>query len=242
MTKITTIIRILWVVTIVSIIFINRSNRILAFGGDSEKVFKISTKQNSVLGYIDGVSSLEPGCGTLINLSEKFSSLSNIKFKNESSKQINFMDFSSNLESHLINNGCDLPNNTLFLNNGAVLYNSSYKISSFQFDVNNSNSYAARFMTITCKVKKQWRKKIPAVVHIDGTARPQIIKRNTNSLYYEILKSYTALSEIPVLINTSFNAHEEPIINRPEECAKALMEQRVDAVVTERAVYILEKT
>ena len=110
------------------------------------------------------------------------------------------------------------------------------------FDVNNSNSYAAKFMTITCKVKKQWRKKIPAVVHIDGTARPQIIKRNTNSLYYDILKSYTALSEIPVLINTSFNAHEEPIINRPEECAKALMEQRVDAVVTERAVYILEKT
>jgi len=140
MTKITTIIRILWVITIVSIIFINRSNRILAFGGDSEKVFKISTKQNSVLGYIDGVSSLEPGCGTLINLSEKFSSLSNIKFKNESSKQINFIDFSYNTESYLINNGCDLPNNTLFLNNGEVLYNSSYKISSFQFDVNNSNS------------------------------------------------------------------------------------------------------
>ena len=140
MTKITTIIRILWVITIVSIILINRSNRILAFGGDSEKVFKISTKQNSVLGYINGVSSLEPGCGTLIYFSEDYSSLSNIKFKNEFSKLVNFEDFYNNVESTSIINGCDLPDNTLLLKNGEVFYNSSYKISSFQFDINNSNS------------------------------------------------------------------------------------------------------
>jgi carbamoyltransferase len=41
-----------------------------------------------------------------------------------------------------------------------------------------------------------------------------------------------------VLINTSFNVHEEPIVNRPEECRKALVDGRVDFVVTERAVYI----
>ena len=109
------------------------------------------------------------------------------------------------------------------------------------FEINNTNSYAARFMTITCNVNKEWRKKIPAVVHIDGTARPQIIKHSINPLYYDILKSYTALSGIPVLINTSFNAHEEPIINDPEECANALLNSRVDAVVTEKMVYTHKK-
>ena len=79
MTKITAIIRVLWVITIISIIFINRSNRILASGGDSEAVFKVSTKQNSILGYIDGNSSLEAGCGTLIHLSTQSSSIKNIK-------------------------------------------------------------------------------------------------------------------------------------------------------------------
>ena len=110
------------------------------------------------------------------------------------------------------------------------------------FEIDGANRYATKFMTITCKVAKNWRNRIPAVVHVDGTARPQIIKRTTNRLYYDILKSYAAISGIPVLINTSFNAHEEPIINRHEECARALLEYRIDAVVTENSVYAIKTT
>ncbi|MDP7343232.1 MAG: carbamoyltransferase C-terminal domain-containing protein, partial [Alphaproteobacteria bacterium] len=105
------------------------------------------------------------------------------------------------------------------------------------FDIDARNRYTARFMTITCDVKPAWRARIPAVVHVDGTARPQIIRRADNPLYYDILAAFKQLSGLPTMINTSFNVHEEPIINRPEECAQALLDDRVDYVVTDKAVY-----
>ena len=106
------------------------------------------------------------------------------------------------------------------------------------FDITDVNRYAAHFMTITCGVKPEWRTRIPAVVHVDGTARPQIVRDEDNPLFAAILRRFRDQTEIPVLINTSFNVHEEPIVNRPEECLKALEDGRVDFVVTERGVYV----
>jgi carbamoyltransferase len=105
------------------------------------------------------------------------------------------------------------------------------------FDIGPAKRYAARFMTITCQTRPDWQERIPAVVHVDGTARPQIISRDPNPLYYDIVTAYGAETGIPVLINTSFNAHEEPIINTPQECARALLDDRIDAVVTDRGLY-----
>lgn len=105
------------------------------------------------------------------------------------------------------------------------------------FDLKPSTIYAARFMTITCGVHDAWRERIPAVVHVDGTARPQTIRRDQNALYYDILAAYKARTGIPVLVNTSFNVHEEPIVNTPDECARALADGRVDFIVTEKGVY-----
>ena len=106
------------------------------------------------------------------------------------------------------------------------------------FDITPVNRYAARFMTITCAVKPEWRALIPAVVHVDGTARPQIVRDGDNPLYADILRRFRAASGLPVLVNTSFNVHEEPIVNRPEECLRTLNEGRVDFVVTRNAVYM----
>ncbi|MBI1276195.1 hypothetical protein GC177_09530 [bacterium] len=106
------------------------------------------------------------------------------------------------------------------------------------FEVTDANAYACRFMTITCAVKEKWKALIPAVVHVDGTARPQIITRADNPLYADILTEFKKRTGLPVLVNTSFNAHEEPIINRPEECFKALEQGRIDGVVTETAVWV----
>jgi carbamoyltransferase len=105
------------------------------------------------------------------------------------------------------------------------------------FEITAANRYAARFMTITCAVKPEWRDRIPAVVHIDGTARPQIVCAETNPLFAGILRRFRDTTGLPVLINTSFNVHEEPIVNRPDECLKALIDGRVDFVVTKQAVY-----
>ena len=105
------------------------------------------------------------------------------------------------------------------------------------FEITNVNRYAARFMTITCAVKPEWRARIPAVVHVDGTARPQILRDETNPLLAAILRRFRDATGLPVLINTSFNVHEEPIVNRPEECRTALVDGRVDFVVTKQGVY-----
>jgi carbamoyltransferase len=105
------------------------------------------------------------------------------------------------------------------------------------FDVNPVNAYACRFMTITCNVKPQWRERIPAVVHVDGSARPQVIEREPNPLYYDILNAFEHQSGLPVLVNTSFNVHEEPIVNKPAECIRALLDGRIDFVVTTQGLY-----
>jgi len=106
------------------------------------------------------------------------------------------------------------------------------------FEITPINRYAARFMTITCAVRPDWRSRIPAVVHIDNTARPQIIRDADNPMFAAILREFRARTGVPVLINTSFNVHEEPIINRPEECRRALIDGRVDFVVTKLATYV----
>jgi len=105
------------------------------------------------------------------------------------------------------------------------------------FDVNGVNARACQYMTIACDVHRQWRHRIPAVVHVDGSARPQTIRREDNPLYYDIVRSFEAATGLPVLVNTSFNVHEEPIVNSPAECVKALIDGRIDFVVTNQAVY-----
>ncbi len=99
------------------------------------------------------------------------------------------------------------------------------------FDLSPGMREAARFMTITCNVKPAWRERIPAVVHIDGSARPQLLEREPRTLYRRILEGWRERSGLPVLVNTSFNVHEEPIIDTPQQALDALAADRVDLVV-----------
>lgn len=90
--------------------------------------------------------------------------------------------------------------------------------------------HPAEFMTVTFDVRPEWRARIPAVVHVDGTARPQLVFREKNPLYYDLIERYRQLSGIPVVLNTSFNVHEEPIVCAPAEAVAALAEDRVDCL------------
>ena len=109
------------------------------------------------------------------------------------------------------------------------------------FDITAGNADTARFMTITCGVRPEWHARIPAVVHIDGSARPQIITRGDNPLYYDVLSKFHAKTGLPVLVNTSFNVHEEPIVDTPEQALKSLVEGRIDYILTEDALYSSSK-
>jgi carbamoyltransferase len=105
------------------------------------------------------------------------------------------------------------------------------------FDIRVGNAHAARFMTITCDVRAAWRDRIPAVVHIDGSARPQIVDPEPRTLYRRILEAWHSRSGIPALVNTSFNVHEEPIVDSPEQALAALEADRVDLLVLNGRIF-----
>ena len=90
---------------------------------------------------------------------------------------------------------------------------------------------AAKYMTVTYNCAEKMKKEAPACVHLDGTARPQVIKREDNSYYYDIINEYYKLSGIPTLINTSFNMHEEPIVASPEDAIRAFLDSGIDYLV-----------
>lgn len=90
---------------------------------------------------------------------------------------------------------------------------------------------AARFMTITYDASEIAKKNIPAAVHVDGTARPQVIRREDNPDYYDILREYHAITGVASVINTSFNMHEEPIVRTAEEAIAAFQAAGLDALV-----------
>jgi len=89
---------------------------------------------------------------------------------------------------------------------------------------------ASYFMTITYTIEPTLAKKVPAVVHIDGTARPQVINNTNNILLHKTLKKYFLLSGIPLVINTSFNMHEEPIVCSPEDALKTFSRGAADVL------------
>ncbi len=103
----------------------------------------------------------------------------------------------------------------------------------------NGAERTARFMTITFPCTPLMKDEAPAVVHIDGTARPQIIHENDNPEYYQILNAYYQLTGIPTLVNTSFNMHEEPIVMTPEHALKAFKTSNLDAMIA--GPYLIKK-
>ena len=90
--------------------------------------------------------------------------------------------------------------------------------------------HAAEFMTVTFDVREAWRERVPAVVHVDGTARPQLVRRERNPLYWALIERYRELSGIPLVLNTSFNVHEEPIVCAPQEALTAYRDGRIDCL------------
>ena len=90
---------------------------------------------------------------------------------------------------------------------------------------------SSRYMTSCYSCTEFMRVKSPAVVHLDGTARPQVISREDNPIYWGILAAYYKMTGIPTLINTSFNEHEAPIVCRPEDAVDVLVKHGIDVLV-----------
>ena len=96
------------------------------------------------------------------------------------------------------------------------------------FDRVSGAEHAAEFMTITLDCTTWMRERMPGVVHIDGTARPQLVREEVNPGLHAILRRFRNRSGLPGVVNTSFNMHEEPIACTAEDCLRAFLAGRLD--------------
>jgi len=101
------------------------------------------------------------------------------------------------------------------------------------FDVDVSSPY----MLLVAPVKKP--EKIPAVTHVDGTARLQTVSKDINLLFYNLITEFYKITGVPVLINTSMNVRGEPIVDTPEQAYNMIIKTDMDYIVM--GDYIIKK-
>jgi predicted NodU family carbamoyl transferase len=91
--------------------------------------------------------------------------------------------------------------------------------------------WPARFMLYVAPVAPARRGEIPAVTHVDGTARVQVVHPETNPRFHRLIESFGLLTGAPVLLNTSFNVKGEPIVNTPAEALDTWRRTGMDLLV-----------
>lgn len=88
----------------------------------------------------------------------------------------------------------------------------------------------APFMLVVYPVRGAQRKRLPAITHVDGTARVQTVSRETNPRFYDLIQAFDALQGVPAVLNTSFNVMGEPIVNTPDEALRCFAGTGLDAL------------
>jgi carbamoyltransferase len=88
--------------------------------------------------------------------------------------------------------------------------------------------HTAEFMTIISDCTEWFRRHCGAAVHVDGTARPQIVREATNPSFHRVLSEYRARTGVGSVVNTSFNMHEEPIVCTPEDAVRSFLRGHLD--------------
>ncbi len=115
----------------------------------------------------------------------------------------------------------------------AVLENHAHKI----FDLRKSEK--VYFMEKAIKVKKNWKEKIPAVVHVDNTARVQTVSKKLNQKFYKLIEEFNKITSVPVILNTSFNLNGEPVVLSPSDAIRTFYTCGLDYLVL--GDYVIKK-
>ena len=95
------------------------------------------------------------------------------------------------------------------------------------------------FMMKVYQIKEDKRNNIPAVTHVDGSGRLQTVYQETNKKYYDLINEFYKLTNVPLVLNTSFNENE-PIVSSPEEALSCFLRTKMDTLVMEN--YIIKRT
>jgi carbamoyltransferase len=103
------------------------------------------------------------------------------------------------------------------------------------------NHYPSRFMLYVCPVKEEVREKnmLPAITHVDGSARPQVVLKEVNPRYYRLLEKFKEISGVGCFLNTSFNLSGEPIVNSPENAYYSFSKCHMDTLILNN--FVVEK-
>lgn len=100
------------------------------------------------------------------------------------------------------------------------------------FENAHKSSYSAEFMTNCYTVKEEWRERIPACIHrVDFTGRPQFVNKDSSPQWHELIQAYYGITGIPLILNTSFNGHGEPIIDSPRQAFDHLRKGTIDFLI-----------
>ncbi len=90
------------------------------------------------------------------------------------------------------------------------------------------NPYPSPFMILSSRVKREKWKEVPSVVHIDGTTRPQTVRKQDNPKYYKLIKEIEKIKGVPIVLNTSFNDRGEPIVCSPKDALITFKKTNLD--------------
>ena len=93
------------------------------------------------------------------------------------------------------------------------------------------SAFDSPFMIVTAQVKPEKRRVIPAVTHVDGSARPQTVERAVNPLYWRLISEFGKRTGVPVVMNTSYNLRGEAIVNSPTDAVRTFFSSGMDALV-----------
>ena len=83
-------------------------------------------------------------------------------------------------------------------------------------------------MTCAFDVKEEYLNEIPAIMHIDGTARPQFVEKQDNPAYFKLIKSFKQETSYGIILNTSFNLHGRTIVMTPEDAIQDFIDCGLD--------------
>ncbi|MEK7479623.1 MAG: carbamoyltransferase N-terminal domain-containing protein [Patescibacteria group bacterium] len=96
--------------------------------------------------------------------------------------------------------------------------------------------YPARFMLYVVPVREEKKKVVPAITHVDGTARPQLVFQEDSPRYYKLIQAFQEKTGVPLILNTSFNVKGEPIVATPEDAWNTFMKSDMDLLVLEHFI------
>jgi len=99
--------------------------------------------------------------------------------------------------------------------------------------------HPARYMLYVAPVKESQRSTLPAITHVDGTARLQTVFREQSARYYDLIERFGQATGVPVVLNTSFNLRGEPIVNTPADAFNTFSKSEMDSLVLEN--FLVEK-